>query len=578
MKMRCLNKKSMTFFGFLIGLSVLFSCSNKDFPVETTNTVPENFHVQINIAGASLANPGGDGSGVVTFNMSATNAKYYKVLIPADNQTLTLNTPEGGNINYTFSSSPGKTISYPVFVSAFNQSGHVDTTLFVSVYFAIPKTQVRFWKTYPAGNILFVRQYVGLNFGSSTISTTTIVVDSTQTYQSIDGFGFALTGGSATLLNGLSETNKDNILKELFTTDSTYIGISYLRLSIGASDLSSTTFSYDDIPGDSTLQNFSIDIEKKDLIPILKQIILLNPAIKIIATPWSAPSWMKTNNSTSQGSLKPDCYKIYASYFVKYIQAMQAAGIPINAVTPQNEPLNAYNNPAMLMQSNEENDFIKNYLAPQFNSNSIHTKIIVYDHNLDHPEYATQILSDNTTYNLVDGSAFHLYAGDINTMSSVHNAYPNKNLYFTEQYTSSDGDFSGDLKWHIQNLIIGATRNWSKNVLEWNLASDPDMGPHTSGGCSTCLGAITISGQSVIQRNQSYYIIAHAAKFVRPGAIRIGSTSLSNLPNVAFKNTDGTKVLVVLNNTSSTQTFNIQFNGKNVSPVLEAGSVGTFVW
>jgi glucosylceramidase len=578
MKMRCLNKKSMTFFGFLIGLSVLFSCSNKDFPVETTNTVPENFHVQINIAGASLANPGGDGSGVVTFNMSATNAKYYKVLIPADNQTLTLNTPEGGNINYTFSSSPGKTISYPVFVSAFNQSGHVDTTLFVSVYFAIPKTQVRFWKTYPAGNILFVRQYVGLNLGSSTISTTTIVVDSTQTYQSIDGFGFALTGGSATLLNGLSETNKDNILKELFTTDSTYIGISYLRLSIGASDLSSTTFSYDDIPGDSTLQNFSIDIEKKDLIPILKQIILLNPAIKIIATPWSAPSWMKTNNSTSQGSLKPDCYKIYASYFVKYIQAMQAAGIPINAVTPQNEPLNAYNNPAMLMQSNEENDFIKNYLAPQFNSNSIHTKIIVYDHNLDHPEYATQILSDNTTYNLVDGSAFHLYAGDINTMSSVHNAYPNKNLYFTEQYTSSDGDFSGDLKWHIQNLIIGATRNWSKNVLEWNLASDPDMGPHTSGGCSTCLGAITISGQSVIQRNQSYYIIAHAAKFVRPGAIRIGSTSLSNLPNVAFKNTDGTKVLVVLNNTSSTQTFNIQFNGKNVSPVLEAGSVGTFVW
>ena len=305
---------------------------------------------------------------------------------------------------------------------------------------------------------------------------------------------------------------------------------------------------------------------------------MLNPAIKIIATPWSAPSWMKTNNSTSQGSLKPDCYKIYASYFVKYIQAMQAAGIPINAVTPQNEPLNAYNNPAMLMQSNEENDFIKNYLAPQFNSNSIHTKIILYDHNLDHPEYATQILSDNTTYNLVDGSAFHLYAGDINTMSSVHNAYPNKNLYFTEQYTSSDGDFSGDLKWHIQNLIIGATRNWSKNVLEWNLASDPDMGPHTSGGCSTCLGAITISGQSVIQRNQSYYIIAHAAKFVRPGAIRIGSTSLSNLPNVAFKNTDGTKVLVVLNNTSSTQTFNIQFNGKNVSPVLEAGSVGTFVW
>ncbi|MDR3651679.1 MAG: glycoside hydrolase family 30 beta sandwich domain-containing protein [Paludibacter sp.] len=578
MKMRYLNNKNMTFFGLLIGLSVLFSCSNKDFPVETTNTVPGNFHIQVNVVGASSANPNGDGSGVVTFNMSATKATYYKVLIPTDNQTLTLNTPEGGNISYTFSSNPGKTISYSVLVSAFNKSGgHVDTTLFVSVYFAIPKTQVRFWKTYPAGNILFAQQYVGLNFGPSN-SATTIVVDSTQTFQSIDGFGFALTGGSANLINGLSETNKANILKELFTTDSTYIGISYLRLSIGASDLSSTTFSYDDIPGDSTLQNFSIDIEKKDLIPILKQIVSLNPAIKIIATPWSAPAWMKTNNNTSQGSLKPECYKIYANYFVKYIQAMQVAGIPIDAVTPQNEPLNAYNNPAMLMQSNEENDFIKNYLAPQFNSNGIKTKIIVYDHNLDHPEYATLILSDNTTYNLVDGSAFHLYAGDINTMSSVHNAYPNKNLYFTEQFTSSDGDFAGDMKWHIQNLIIGATRNWSKNVLEWNLASDPNMGPHTSGGCSSCLGAITISGQSVIKRNQSYYIIAHAAKFVRPGAIRIGSTSLSNLPNVAFKNTDGTKVLIVLNVSSVSQTFNISFNNQFVPVTLESGSVGTFSW
>ena len=562
----------------LMSLSALLSCSNKDFPTEPTNAAPTNFHVQVNVAGSSILTPNGDGSGLVTFNVSATNATYYRLVIPTDNQTLTLSTPQGGNISYTFSSNAGQTISYPVQLSAYNAAGHVDTTLFVPVYFAVPKTQVIFWKTYPAANILFARQNVALNFNQNTNSNTTIGVDSTQIFQPIDGFGFALTGGSATLLNGLSSTSKDNMLKELFTTDSTYIGISYLRISIGSSDLSSTTFSYDDVAGDSTLQHFNMDIEKTDLIPILQHILLLNPAIKIIATPWSAPAWMKTSNSTTQGSLKPECYSIYANYFVKYIQAMQAAGIPIDAVTPQNEPLNAYNNPAMLMQSYEENNFIKNYLAPRFKANNIKTKIIIYDHNLDHPEYATQILSDNTTYNLVDGSAFHLYAGDINTMSSVHNAYPNKNLYFTEQYTSSDGDFAGDLKWHVQNLIIGATRNWSRNVLEWNLASDPGMGPHTSGGCSTCLGAITISGQSVIRRNQSYYIIAHASKFVPAGSVRIYSNLQANLSNVAFLTPTGKKVLIVLNESTTTQNFNVQFKGKIFTSTLEAGAVATYIW
>lgn len=439
---------------------------------------------------------------------------------------------------------------------------------------------VSFWLTNADKTVLFQQQKnSALNFTSTPNGYPTIDVDTTQTYQTIDGFGFALTGVSASLINSLPETTKDALLKELFLTDSTHIGVSYLRISIGASDLSSSPFTYDEVSAgqtDTTLQYFSIDPEKSDLIPILQKIIALEPSIKIIATPWTAPTWMKTNGSFVGGSLKPEYYNVYARYFVKYLQAMQAAGINITAVTPQNEPLNAYNNPAMLMQSNEEDAFVKNYLGPQFQANHINTKIIIYDHNLDHPEYATAILSDPAAYPYIDGSAFHLYAGNINTMSSVHSMFPNKNLYFTEQATFSNGSFHQDLDWHVQNLIVGAIRNWSKNVLEWNLASDPNQALHTNGGCSTCLGALTI-GTSVT-RNVSYYIIAHAAKFVRPGSVRIASSLPDNLPNVAFKTPTGNKVLIVLNTGLSATTFNIRFNGKMVTPTLQSGAVGTFIW
>lgn len=448
---------------------------------------------------------------------------------------------------------------------------------------AAVKTDVVFWMTKPDKSVLFKKQTnTSLVFSSEPNGYSTITVDTTQTYQSIDGFGFALTGASAELINYLSESTKETLLKELFLTDSTDIGISYLRISLGASDLSSEPFTYDELkPGqtsDTTLQNFTIEKEKKDLIPVLLKIIALNPHIKILACPWTAPIWMKTNNSYVGGSLKTQYYGVYAKYFVKYIQAMESQGIHITAITPQNEPLNAYNNPAMLLSASEEDNFIKNYLGPAFKDNNINTKIIIYDHNLDHPEYATSILSDTAAAKYIDGSAFHLYAGNINTMSSVHNSFPNKNLYFTEQATFSSGNFGGDLDWHIRNLIIGAIRNWSKNVIEWNLASDPTQSLHTNGGCSSCLGGLTIGTNNTIGRNVSYYIIAHAAKFVRPGSVRIGSNNVGDLLDVAFKTPNGEKVLIVLNSGSYSTTFNIRFQGKTVSPTLTAGAVGTFIW
>jgi glucosylceramidase len=439
----------------------------------------------------------------------------------------------------------------------------------------VGKSEVAMWLTQTDQKQLFQKQNISLAFGTTQNQYLTINVDTTKTYQTIDGFGFALTGGSASLINSLEETKKAALLSELFDTAGTHIGVSYIRVSLGASDLSSSVFSYDDTAGDTELASFSLDKEKQDLIPILKRIIAINPKIKILACPWSAPAWMKTSNSFKGGSLKPEYFGVYAKYFVKYIQAMQAQGITIDAITPQNEPLNPYNNPSMLMLAVDQGNFIKNNLGPEFQKAGIKTKIIAYDHNADHPEFATTIYQDKDASQYIDGAAFHLYGGNINALAPVHDQYPDKNLYFTEQATFSDGNFGGDLGYHISNLIIGATRNWSRNVLEWNLASDPQQNPHTDGGCATCLGALTIS--SDYSRNVSYYIIAHASKFVHPGATRIYSDLEGTIQTVAFKNTDGTKVLVALN-AGQDASFNIKFNSKTVTTFLKAGAVATYIW
>ncbi|MCD8739205.1 glucosylceramidase [Mucilaginibacter roseus] len=441
------------------------------------------------------------------------------------------------------------------------------------------KTDVELWLTKGDKTSLFAKQNVAIAFKQETNNNATIEVDSTQTYQSVDGFGFALTGGSAMLINQLNATDKTALIQELFGTDGGGIGISYLRVTLGASDLSAVPFTYDEITtgiSDTELKQFSIDMEKKDLIPVLKMILAVNPNIKILASPWTAPTWMKDNQGYYGGSLKKEYYGVYAQYFVKYINAMKAEGITIDAITPQNEPLNAYNNPSMFMSSADQKIFVRDNLGPAFESAGLNTKILIYDHNLDHPEYATDILRDAAAAKYIDGSAFHLYGGNISAMSAVHDAAPNKNVYFTEQATFGNGSFDGDLKWHTSNLIIGAMRNWSRNVIEWNLASDPKFDPHTVGGCDACQGAITV-GTSV-SRNVSYYIVAHASKFVRPGSVRIGSTSVNDLQSVAYKTPSGKKVLIVLNNTGSTLTFNIRYNNKLAASTLAGGAVGTYLW
>lgn len=446
-----------------------------------------------------------------------------------------------------------------------------------------PVNEVDFWLTTGNQRSLLEKQAGVLSFGTAANNFPFIDVDTAQTFQTVDGFGYTLTGGSAQLINAMNPTAKAALLQELFGNGPNSIGISYLRISIGASDLNATVFSYDDVPPGQTdvnLARFSLAPDKEGgtgLIPLLRGILQIRPDLKIMGSPWSPPAWMKDNGSTKGGSLLPQYYGVYAQYFVKYIQQMKAEGITIDAITPQNEPLHPGNNPSLLMLPEQQADFIKNHLGPAFQAAGITTKIVIYDHNCDRPDYPITVLNDAGARPYINGSAFHLYAGDISALSTVRNAFPDKHIYFTEQWTGAKGTFAGDLQWHVKNVVIGSMRNWSRIALEWNLASDPSYNPHTPGGCTECKGALTIDGSNVT-RNVSYYIIAHAAKFVPPGSVRIGSNVAGSLYNAAFKTPNGKKVLIVMNDGNSEAKFNIGFKGKWVTTSLPAGAAGTYVW
>lgn len=465
----------------------------------------------------------------------------------------------------------------------FNGSLYTDAFSFSNSSFQYPvfENKVDCWVTNANRSIYLQKQNGFLTFQSGKLESVNIQFDDSYTYQTIDGFGYTLTGGSAQSINKLNSQKRKELLQELFGNNENSIKISYLRISIGASDLNATPFTYNDLPAgqtDVSLSQFSLSPDNDDLIPMLKEIIAINPHIKILATPWSPPTWMKNNNSFIGGSLKPEYYGVYAAYFVKYIQKMKDEGISISAITPQNEPLHPGNNPSMFMSAEQQASFIKEYLGPAFVTANLSTKIIIYDHNCDRPDYPMSILKDPIANDFIDGSAFHLYAGDISALTTVHDAYPNKNLYFTEQYTGTSGTFVGDLKWHMKNVIIGSMRNWSKVALEWNLANDANFGPHTPGGCTTCKGAITINSSDSYERNVSYYIIAHASKFVPPGSVRVASTQKGNINSIAFKTPAGKKVLILENDGDANEKCTIEYNQKLFSTSLDGGFVATFIW
>ena len=386
---------------------------------------------------------------------------------------------------------------------------------------------IQSWLTTPDKTNLLKQQPAIKWHKISAAKPDSITLDDSKTYQMIDGFGQAVTGGSAELLMKMSPGARNAILHEIFGHGPDDIDTSYIRVSVGSSDMNAYVYTYDDVPAGETdpdLKHFTMTEDEKYVIPVLQEILTIQPNLKILASPWTAPAWMKDNDAVKGGSLKHEYYPVYARYWVEYLKGMEAHGIHIDALTPQNEPENPKNTPSMLMTAEEEAEFIGHDLGPALAAAGLHTKIVTFDHNCDHPIYPETILRDPVAAKYVDGSGFHLYLGEISALSEVHDQFPNKNIYFTEQMVvSRPGATTFVIARPVAAIMIAAPNNWSRNVLLWNLAADPNNGPHTNnGGCPVCSGAITIDGDKVT-RLLAYYTAAHASKFVPPGSVRIDS-------------------------------------------------------
>lgn len=446
-------------------------------------------------------------------------------------------------------------------------------------------TAVSVWETTADGSQLLSPQ-AGAAFASGAgPAGETITVNPATTYQTMTGFGASFTDSSAWLVYNSPQRNA--IMTKLFDPTNG-IGLSFLRQPIGASDFSTSLFSYDDMPSgqtDPSLADFSIAHDQSYILPILKQALALNPQATVMATPWSPPGWMKTSGSMIGGTLQSSDYQAFANYLVKFAQAYQAAGVPISLITPQNEPeYSPSNYPGSTFTAAQEESFIANNLGPALASSGLSTKILGYDHNWNDTSFPETLLSNSASSQYVAGTAWHCYSGDPSAQSTVHNAYPGKDTYFTEcsgsQSSNPANTFSDSLDWQTENLIIGATRNWAKSVVTWNMALDPSGGP--SMNCTTCTAAVTVNNSAgTASYNAEYYVLGQASKFVKPGAVRVDSNTFGsgNIEDVAFQNPDGSTAMVVLNSdTANSHSFNVSENGQSFSYTLPAKAVATFTW
>lgn len=425
-----------------------------------------------------------------------------------------------------------------------------------------------------------------MSFSSGTGSAPlTITVNDALTYQQMDGFGASLTDSSAWLIyNKLDATQRDELMQQLFDP-AAGIGLSFLRQPMGASDFALNDYSYDDLPSgqtDPNLAKFSTGHDEAYIIPVLKQALAVSPHLKIMANPWSPPGWMKSSGSMIGGTLLSSSYAPLANYFVKFVQAYQAAGVPIYAISMQNEPLYIPNDyPGMGMPATEQATFVRDNLGPAFKAAGLSARIMVYDHNWDQPSYPSAVLSNAGAAAFAAGTAFHCYAGNAAAQTPIHDSHPEKDLWETECSggTWQSGNILGQ---ETESLIIGATRNWAKSVVLWNMALDQTNGPHT-GGCATCRGVVTLNtsvSPSTVTPTVDYYVLGQASKFVVPGAYRIDSNSFGSgsVEDVAFRNPDGSVVLVTLNSGSSAVSFNAKWLGQYFTYTQPAGAVTTFVW
>jgi glucosylceramidase len=447
-----------------------------------------------------------------------------------------------------------------------------------------------------------------VDFSHAPSTAPTVAVDPTVTYQTMQGFGGAITDSSASVLYTLPAAQRAQVMASLFSPV-TGDGLDYLRQPVGGSDMVATApYTYDDMPAgqaDYNIQRFSIAHDQAQILPLLREAKALNPRLQVIASPWSPPAWMKTSGSLVGGRLiaTPQIYQAYALYLLKFIEAYRANGVNVNAITVQNEPQNRTPSgyPGTDMPSWQEAAVIED-LGPMIKAAHLRTEIFAYDHNWqEHPndiastspdevgdinDYGQEVLATPAA-RWISGVAFHCYYGDPSAMTTFHNEYPKVQIFEDECSGSQSADpadtFSDTLKWHARNLEIGSTRNWSSTVINWNLALDPTGGPHV-GGCGTCTGIVTIGPGDTVTPDAEYYALGQLSRFVQPGAVRIASTSFGTtgwngeVMDVAFANPDGSTVLVAHNENDNAQAFAVQEGDWRFTYTLPGDSLATFVW
>jgi len=468
-------------------------------------------------------------------------------------------------------------------------AGQTDVILDINGYFA--PTVAVFLTTDPATSsqtqLMAAQPSVAFATGSGgSGSGNVIFVDETQTYQEVEGFGAAFTDSACWLLETVAPPSAlPGVLNNLFTRNNGGIGLSFMRIPMGASDIALNDYSYDDLPAgqtDPTLANFSVAHDQAYIIPLILQAKALNPAMKLMANPWSPPGWMKTSGSMIGGSLlsTPSIYTAFANYFVKFAQAYSAAGISIDYFSLQNEPLiqpPPTNYPGMYMDAPTQTTILRDYVLPAFTSAGITPRVLVYDHNWDTPSYPTTVLTDPTIQASaqVAGTAWHGYGGAPGAQTTLQNEFPAKGNWETEH---SGGTWITDQVKNDFEEITLVMRNWGKSYVKWSLALNENRGPNT-GGCNTCSPLVTVNSQSgAITYYIDYYTLGHFSRFVLPGATRVYSSNGAGIVTAAFVNPDQSKVLVAFNDTGASQTFQVQWGAYSFTYALAALSGATFTW
>lgn len=408
--------------------------------------------------------------------------------------------------------------------------------------------------------------------------------------QPITGFGAALTDASVLLLQTLPDSSRRALLRELFAVGDRVHGVGFrmLRVPIGASDFSPRHYTLDDVTGgdDRTLAAYRFAGER-DRVALLQQLRTLQPSLRIMATPWSAPAWMKTNGRLAGGTLRAEAMSWYAHYLQRVVQSYDSAGIPLDLLSVQNEPRHdPADYPGMRLNSAQRAELIGAHLGPLLARMPGAPKLLEWDHNWDAPEEPLGVLADTRARPFVHGVAWHCYAGDVGAQTTVHDEHPDVATYFTECAGGAWApDFGDNLLWNVRTLIIGATQHWARGVMLWNLALDPAHGPHL-GGCSDCRGVLTIDPVShAVTRNEEYYALAHASMPMRGDAWatgwRVGSSSSGvepkELVTVSFANARGHVVTVIAHDGVRDRWLRHDAGGHTVRILVPARSVVTVV-